>query len=62
MMMVCWVVAPCRFIDRRKRFSPEDGVIRYYETLASTDESSCRQDPEEEHRHRYRPQGLNLAI
>jgi hypothetical protein len=42
MMFFFWVFAPCRLISRCQHFG---------ETLASTNESTWRQNPEEEHHH-----------
>jgi hypothetical protein len=53
MMVFLWVLASCRLVGRRF-----GDTVCFSETLASTDESTRRQNPEEHHHHLHRHENL----
>jgi hypothetical protein len=67
--MFFWVLAPCRLADRRyilppssgQDFSPEDGDSMFLRNVASTYDSTRRQNPKEQH-HPHRRENLKSHI
>jgi hypothetical protein len=62
MMLLFWVLAPCRLVGRCQRFGESSALkmetVCFSETLASTNESTRRQDPEDHHHHPHRRENL----